>query len=151
MQQFYTEIRGFNVRRDDGIEHGEVSNSKNWVDSMMKPGEKPGEDMNPDSQKSWQQEYEDYQKFVEKFGGKDEVYCPFDLEIQTNSTLPMDRQALANLMMRLLELGAVDAQALLETLRVPKAEEITQRLKQQQQPQTQGQPKQTPAMPVMPG
>ncbi len=38
-------------------------------------------------------------------------------------------------MLRLLEMGAVDGQAVLETLRVPKTEEITERLKEQQQPE----------------
>jgi len=76
----------------------------------------------------------------------DEVYADFDLEVQTNSTLPMDRQSLANLMLRLFELKGVDAEALLEILRIPKGKEIVQRMTQQQQAEQT--PPQPPQMPI---
>ena len=84
-----------------------------------------------------QKDWEAYKEFIEKLG-MDEIYADFDIEIQTNSTLPMDRQSLANLMMRLFELDAVDAKALLEILRIPKAEEIVDRLEQMQKTQPGG-------------
>jgi hypothetical protein len=42
-----------------------------------------------------------YQEALQVFGGVDEVYMPFDIEIQTNSTLPTDKQSKANLVLRL--------------------------------------------------
>lgn len=101
----------------------------------------------------------DFEEFIREFGDTDQVYADFDLQVQTNSTLPMDRQSLANLMLRLFELKAVDAEALLETLRVPKSKEIVERLqKMQYAEQGGGQPpapgggmEQPPPNPLQPG
>ena len=84
--------------------------------------------------------------FIKEFGEEDEVYSVFDLEVQTNSTLPMDRQSLGNLILRLFEIGGVDARAVLEILRVPNHEEIVERLEAAKQAE-QG----PPGMPAMPG
>ena len=72
----------------------------------------------------------------------------FDIVIETNSTLPMDKQALANLFLRLLSMKAIDPQAVLEQLRVPKYKQITKRMQQMAQMQMQaksgGAPQQRP-------
>lgn len=135
MQQFYTEERDYTVMRDGEIVSGQVSNQAGFAKNVMEPKEEPKTDEE-------KQQYEDYKKLCDYLGDEEEVYVDFDMEIQTNSTLPMDRQSLANLMLRLFELKGVDAQALLETLRVPKADEIVSRL--QQQEQTQNAPAQPP-------
>ena len=64
---------------------------------------------------------------------KDPVLFDFDIVIQTNSTLPMDQQSLANLFIRLLQMKAVDAEAVLENLQIPKREEILARIDKQRQ------------------
>lgn len=151
-QQFYTEIRPYTLRKDDEMSFGEASNSKTFVDALLKPKSpqpSPEAMQNPITQQQQEedpelaqnkQEWEDYIAFVEKFGEEDEVYSAFDLEVQTNSTLPMDRQTLGNLILRLFELGGADAEAVLEILRIPKKDEIVERLqkaKQAEQPAQQ--------------
>ena len=149
MQQFYTEPRSYNRNVDGTIEHGMIGNSTAYVGQLLKPKEySPAEKagMEPPEEQEIQTQEQDYKKFLEVFGAVDEVYADFDLEVQTNSTLPMDRQSLANLMLRLFELKGVDAEALLEILRIPKGKEIVQRMTQQQQAEQT--PPQPPQMPI---
>lgn len=133
MQQFYKKERPYTLVRDGEVQAGEIGNSAEFAKQVMQPAQKGGFFSGREGRQEREQQEQDYEKLVDYLGDSKEVYVDFDLEIQTNSTLPMDRQSLANLMLRLLELGAVDPQAVLETLRVPKTEEITERLKEQQQ------------------
>ncbi|KKM00989.1 hypothetical protein LCGC14_1798940, partial [marine sediment metagenome] len=85
-------------------------------------------------------ETEDYKKFLEMFKPKpddqgkipeyDPVFFDFDLEIQSDTTLPTDKQSRANLFLRLLQMQAIDPQSVLEQLQVPGVEEIMKRLKE---------------------
>lgn len=147
MQQFYTEPRNFSLMQDNQINYHTISNSKSQVQARMEPtpiqGNTPDED---------QQMIEDYQKFIEEWGDVDEIYAAFDLEIQTNSTLPMDRQSLANLFLRLLEMaqgnpvtGMPMWEAALTALRIPKYKQIISKMndlydKQNQPPPGAGGP-----------
>jgi len=136
MQQFYKEPRHFTVKRGDATEYGTVTNNPRFLKDIMKPPEQEAE--SDEEEKQQQQQAEDYTKFFKVFdkdGKGDPVYADFDIEIQTNSTLPMDKQSLANLFLRLFEMKAIDQKALLDQLRVPNAEAIVQRLQGQQQPQ----------------
>ncbi len=135
MQQFYKTTRSYTLVRDGEVQAGEIGNSAELAKQVMEPTQKSGLFSGREVTEQRKQQEQDYKALVEYLGDAEEVYVDFDLEIQTNSTLPMDRQSLANLMLRLLEMGAVDGQAVLETLRVPKTEEITERLKEQQQPE----------------
>ena len=77
------------------------------------------------------QKVEDYARFSKAVSANeklDPVYFPFDIEIQTNSTLPMDNQSRANVMMRLFSMKAIDIEALLETLQIPKYKQIIDRM-----------------------
>ena len=81
-------------------------------------------------------DFEDYEKLVKELTDEESVYVKFVIEIQTNSTLPMDKQSLANLFLRLAELqitenSPIDIKTLLEMLHVPKVDEILKRLKDQ--------------------
>lgn len=63
----------------------------------------------------------------------DRVYSAFDIEIDTNSTLPMDQQSKANMMMKLASLqltpnSPIDRKALLDVLQVPEGNEIDSRM-----------------------
>jgi len=135
MQQFYKEPRHFTVKRGDSTEYGKVSNNPGFLKDILRPSEQEPE--NEQEANQLNQQREDYTKFLGEFGDDvkgDPVYADFDIEIQTNSTLPMDKQSLANLFLRLFEMQAIDQKALLDQLRVPNAEEIVQRLQGQQQP-----------------
>lgn len=129
MQQYYTEIRDFNIKTDENVDFYQVSNSKGFMNSMMEPQPNQGGQVNPQEQK----DYEDYKKFLETFGDIDEVHADFDIEIQSNSTLPMDRQSLANLFLRLAQMKIIDPQAVIEQLSIPKGEEIVKRMEQRAQ------------------
>jgi hypothetical protein len=128
MQQFYTEIRDFNRKKDEDVEFYKVSNQRPFVNEMMQP-----QSQNPQQRQQEEADYKEYMDFIGKLGEKDPIYAEFDIEIQTNSTLPMDRQSLANLFLRLAQMKMVDPQAVLEQLQVPKWEEIVQRMEQRAQ------------------
>lgn len=132
MMQFYTEPRDFYVKGDEEISYGMISNSAEFAKTAMSPPDNTGlleSDLSEDDKK----DAEDYERLVEEIGDASEVYFDFNIEIQTNSTLPLDRQSLANLMLRLAEMKVVDAQAVLETLRVPGTSGILARLEEQKQ------------------
>jgi len=74
----------------------------------------------------------DYTEYVKALSGEsmaDPVYFGFDIEIQTGSTLPLDKQSQANMMLQLAKMNKVDTQSLLEVLQVPGYKEIIQRMK----------------------
>lgn len=130
MQQFYTEPKTFWNKQDDEIEYGEISNSRARAEEIVRSPEtakkaENGGKLDPEEQ----QEQEDYKKLIEEFESEvDPVYFDFDIVIDTNSTLPMDKQSLANLGMKLFERKAIDADALLEVLQWPKGDEIIKRM-----------------------
>ena len=125
MQQFYDEPRDFNFREDNTVNFGTISNSPAMLQQMMGQPPQPGQQ--PDPQK--QQEEESYRKALEYIEeNPDRIYAEFEIEIQTNSTLPMDRQSLANLALRLFEIKAIDRQALFEFISLPMGREIAARM-----------------------
>jgi hypothetical protein len=63
----------------------------------------------------------------------------FIVTVQPESMLPIDSQSQAERDMQLFQMGALDPQTLLETLRHPKAMEVMQRVQQMQAMQQQGQ------------
>lgn len=152
-QQFYTEPRDFSIGRDDKIDYYTVGSSNAQVkESIGTPNSMKLEGEQPNEAEDDEQVEKDYTRFVEEFGDVDPVYAEFDLEIQTNSTLPMDRQSLANLFLRLLEMAGGNPvtgmpmwEAALNALRIPKYKQIIQDMKDNfeksnQQPGQPGQP-----------
>ncbi len=125
MQQFYTETRDFSLQAGQSVDYYKVSNQQAFTDNMMKPGEEG------DEQEI--QDYEQYKEFIAEFGERDEVYAQFDLTIDTDSTLPMDKQSLANLFLRLKQMEVVDAQAVIEKLELPKGKELIARMQKREQ------------------
>jgi hypothetical protein len=100
------------------VQYGVISNQKDFLTQALKP-QTPVGLMDDESFEDEKEDIEDYETLIDAIAETDEVYFDFNIEIQTNSTLPLDRQSLANLMLRLAEMKIVDAQAVLETLRVP--------------------------------
>ena len=79
------------------------------------------------------QAYDDYKRFTEWADGEDlkpdsPTMFPFEIEVQADSSLPLDKQSKANLFLRLYSMKGVDRRALLETLEIPNAEEILKRM-----------------------
>jgi hypothetical protein len=142
MQQYYDNPRSINFHNGDQFVQDTISNSTDYAQQVVAPNapgiaqkKTLGQELNPREQEEWN----DYQEFVDAFGEKDNVYFDYDIEIQTNSTLPLDKQSLANLALRLYTAPqpAIDRQAVLETLHFPNAEEIIQRMEAQEQAQNQ--------------
>jgi len=154
MQQYYTEPRTFSMKRDNEIEFMPISNSPSFLQEVSKPEPQMGEAPEDYEQRLTQDE--DYQKIIKEFGDTDQVYASFDIEIQTNSTLPMDKQSLANLALRLGEvqvtpLSPIDIEAILDILRFPNKDKILKRKKQEQmQMPGPGQPAGVPPNPQGP-
>lgn len=134
MQQFYTETRSVSKKKDDNIEWYDVTSDRNSMQANMEPKQPESE---PDPQDpQWQkfmQEKKDYDAFIDIFGDVDTVWAEFDIEIQTSSTLPMDKQSLANMFLKLVELKVIDGEAVINQLRLPRAEEIIERMNQRRE------------------
>ena len=70
---------------------------------------------------------------MEAFGEADPVYFDFDIQIDTNSTLPLDKQTLANMFIRLAQMQLVDRDAVLEILKVPGYKQIIERMNRKEE------------------
>lgn len=162
MQQYYTEPRSYNFKTPD------LSGSQTW-DTIGNTPEIasqyvwPGRRENPEVERGnmgdtelekdiqGEKDYKEFMEYVSELGETDPVYAAFDIEIQTNSTLPMDKQSMANLFIRLLEMAGGNPvtgmpmwEAVLENLRIPKYKEIIEKMQglfdKQNQPQMPGMP-----------
>jgi hypothetical protein len=148
MQQFYTEPRTFSVRRDENVNYYNVQNSPEFA--MGSIG-RPNEDMEEEELKQLE---DDYTALIEDLGDVDQVFAAFDLEVDTNSSLPMDKQSLANLFLRLLETAQANPataipmwEAVLTQLRVPRYKKLIAEIKRLTTEQQQAQqPQQAPPM-----
>jgi hypothetical protein len=154
LQQFYTEPRNFSLSSDNKVNYYTVGNSQAQVaqtigtpNAQKQPGQTPN-DEEEDARIT-----ADYEKFIAEWGGVDEIYADFDLEVQTNSSLPMDKQSLANLYLRLLEMAGGNPvtgmpmwEAVLTALRIPRSKEIIGKMEElfQKQQAPQGPPQGPP-------
>jgi hypothetical protein len=130
MQDFYTEPRTVSFSRGSEMGWVDVGNTRGVLTESVTPPKKENE-----SDKEYHErvrENRDYQQMLEVLGEVDRIYEDFDIEIQTNSTLPTDQQSRANLMLQLAQTqitpqSVVDDKAVLDTLRIPEADEILKR------------------------
>jgi hypothetical protein len=138
MQQFYNEERDFSLKNGNNEnEWYSIQNTKGFAEKTMKPEKSldevmPASGAEPEDEedKIVKQQWADYEKLMTEVGDEKSVYFPFEIDIETNSTLPMDQQALANLGIQLAQLGHIDTLSLLELLHVPNPERIVERLKE---------------------
>ncbi len=143
-QQFYTETRNILTRQGDKVQTIPLSNQPQQI----------GQDIIrdktlPESPNALQRlgigkvnHDKDYEKFLQGLGADrgawpGRFYMDFEISLETNSSLPQDRQTLANLALRLFQMEGIDRQALLETLQFPNAEDILQRMLEKEQAELQ--------------
>jgi len=77
------------------------------------------------------QEYNDYERFAkwaEGTASDGPVMFPFEIEIESDSTLPLDKQSRAQLALRLYSMKAIDREALLDTIEFKNKDEILARM-----------------------
>lgn len=167
--QHYETPRTISYEEKGNQQYSTYGNDKASADQIMQPKPMPEHIQvkqkegipitHPDDIKLMQEhemEMRDYEAFLQYFndvGDLDPIYFDFDIEIQTDSMLPMDKQARANLYMRLLQMKAIDPQAVLEFLQIPNASEIINRMMKMEQAQKGGgqmDPKQMEAMKANP-
>lgn len=142
MQQFYKDGRDFytkDTKTGDRV-YDSVSNTREFALSTIRPEEEMQELRRKRVEKETlskedAEDIEDYERLITEFKEIDPVYFDFDIEIETNSTLPMDKQSVANLAVRLFEMKAIDRQAILETVKFPRATEISDRMEAQEEEQ----------------
>lgn len=136
MQQFYTEARTVSYKEDGQTVWMYAGNSPQVAQEASKPMRKPEE---PEGEYANRVATDDdYQYIVREYLGNDPVHIDFDIEVQTNSMLPMDKQSLANLFLRLAEVhitpdSPITMEAILEMLRVPNKEKILKDKQKQMQ------------------
>lgn len=151
MQQYYNVPRNFALKNTDReTEWYNIENSKQFAKNLMKPQEpfieKPNmeEDQEYTLAKQQNEDYKELLDLLEKITDEEAVQFGFQVIIETNSTLPMDQQSLANLGIRLGEQGRLDTLSLLETLHWPKPQEVVDRLKEEAAARQQEAPQQIP-------
>ncbi len=148
MQQYFTEPRNYWTKTEEGIEYDTISNSRATAEEIVRDPlvqqklaaiqefeQNPVEGKKkPKLSPEQMEQQEDYERLITAFEkDTDPVYFDFDVVIETNSTLPMDKQSLANMATRLFERKAIDAEALLETIQYPHGKEIAARMKEQEE------------------
>ena len=159
MQQFYKEPREFSLKNNNNEnEWYEIQNTPDFTEKMMRPGQErpegPPKEGEEEDRKILDQQWQDYDALMKAIANEDSVYFKFDIDIETNSTLPMDQQSLANMVLQLAQLGHIDTLSLLETLHIPNPERIVERLKKdaaEKQAGAQGPPGAVPAPAAMAG
>jgi hypothetical protein len=147
MQQYYTEPRTIHTTdTENNINYTVIGNSLAQAIETIGPSaelRKKAEgtdnvrrDMEPAEADEYEKGMSDLAELFEVYDSEnqlDPVLFDFEIVIQTNSTLPMDKQSLANLMLRLFQMKAVDAEAVLEILQIPGKEKILDRINKQRQ------------------
>jgi len=156
MQQNYVGSRYFNYQtgsdEGDGLNFQLINNSTDFFKQANTPKrikieanadtgqpayEEPEQEHNVRKQED--REYQEAGNLIEStFGEKNRVYFPFQIKMDTNSTLPTDKQSLANLMLRLAEIqvtpnSIVDDVAVMDTLNLPNRQAIKYRKDQEKQ------------------
>jgi hypothetical protein len=136
MMQFYDEPKSVSGRTGSTTEWQMVGNSKDMAIDATKPAPMPREQTEQYEERAMQDQ--DVMHVMKAFDPVDPVYIDFDIELQTNSTLPTDQQARANQMLRLAEVqltpnSIIDGEAVLDALRIPNKEEILQRKEKERQ------------------
>ncbi len=140
MQQYYSGQRPIHNKQENGDQaHMTIGNSVAFARQQIAPEQvvqqgQQGEQLTPDQQ----QLYQNYQQFAAAVDGSDDVdpiFFDFDIEVETNSQLPLDKQSLANLMLRLFQMQGIDRQAILEVLQIPRGQEISERMDSKEQQQ----------------
>ena len=145
MQQFYSDLREFQVNVDGQNQRFTVSNRQQFAQQAV--GARDGQE-SPDENAQIDNEMK---AFIQQFGDIDPIYAAFDLTIDTNSSLPMDKQSKANMFLRLLETAAGNPvtsmpiwKATIDALRIPRGkqiiDEMQQNMNQMQQAQNPPQP-----------
>lgn len=156
MMQFYIEPnpRTYSKRVDDGYEWYQASANKKFVSSLITDYyDKAIADAKENQEEAQRLQLEKNETLIDfnaKYLDTTSVYIPIEPEIQTNSSLPMDKQALANLALRLFELQALDREALFEFLRLPRGEETSKRMEEKEAQAAQAQQGQQGQPPPMP-
>ena len=153
MQQFYKNPRTVSTRssNEDGatLSYNKVGSNRDELLASNKPpgppelptGSNGGQqafDQKAQAKEQAEKLFEETELFIANLGPTDSVYWKFVMEIQTNSTLPMDKQTLANLYLRLAQINItpdsiVDAKAVLAGLGVPDADSILARKQKEKQ------------------
>ena len=142
MQQYYDEPRfvSFKTETEEGQigDWAVVSNQRSTALNLMKPQQEEEE-----TKEDWLGRVatdEDYNAMLDEADekGLDPIYFPFQVQVESSSSLPKDQQSLANMY---LKLGAiqitpqspVDGQAILTALQIPDAQAITARKEKEKQ------------------
>lgn len=148
-QQYYTEPRTtYTQDAEKNLHYQTISNSRaQAVETIAPMAEQPPQGANlppqerrrqlpPEKQEEialYEQEMQDLRDFLEEYGDVDQIMFEFDIVVQTNSTLPLDKQSLSNLFLRLFQKKAIDAEAVLEMLQIPGREKIIERMEKKMQ------------------
>lgn len=157
----------FSWTESEGRAYQMYGNSKAQADAIMRPQQDERLDRliekteageyrpTPEEKQAfdeYKKEFRDYQMFLELFkeeGDVNPVYFAFDVEIQSDSTLPMDKQSRANLLLRLLSMAPQPAQMamfelVLEKFQISDHTKVVEEMRQTAQAMMGGKKPQSP-------
>jgi hypothetical protein len=138
MMQYYKEPRNMsNVTENGDTEWMTVQSTPDNAKKMALPKKQPGAGEDQQENDELDTQWKDYDELLAHLGDEEDVAFNFIIDIDTNSTLPMDKQSLANLGLQLAQLGHIDNLSLLKMLHIPNAEKINQALKKEAQEKAQ--------------
>ena len=140
MMENYTEDHSFYVEQDGKATHGKISNQRaRALEIMRADGAEQSQSGEAEDPYDLSEKDKAMEKLIESLpGDTDQVIARFDISVQTNSTLPLDKQSLANLVLRLAQMGIADARAVLMTLQFPNAEMIADRIEEWKRMEMEG-------------
>lgn len=148
MQQYWTDERTIFFQKDGEVIYENFSSAKAFIEEKLAPQvddlttameqyrSKSEEERKRDMEPAKREQMQDYMLFLQNFHETkelDPVFFDFTIDIQTDSTLPVDKQSRANLAMRLFSIKAIDRRALLEILQWPGYEDILKRIEDEQE------------------
>lgn len=137
MQQYWIGDNSISVNTEEGREYYNFSSTRQGVtdmivdDKVLKEVADLGEAALTDTLDEEEvRQYDDYKRFKEWADGQESegMMFPFEVAVESDSTLPLDRQSRAQLMLRLYSMKAVDREALLTALEIPDKDDIIKRM-----------------------
>lgn len=142
MQQYWIGDHWMSLENEEGQEYYNFSSSKQGMRKMLiedsvlqQAAELSEEELEMTLNEDEMRQYDDFMRFKTWADGEDEdednpkgMMFPFEIVVESDSTLPLDRQSRAQLMLRLYAMKAVDREALLTALEIPNKDEIMKRM-----------------------
>lgn len=136
MQQYYTEPRTYGKNTPEGQVWSQISNTREFAEKAYNPGQSP-ETQDENEKQQYDEAKKDFDALRDYLGMDKELRFDFEIQVESGSYLPLDRQSKANLYLSLLDKkigpdSLIDVESVLDALQLPEKDKILERLKAMQ-------------------